>query len=308
MPGISFFIPAFNCAQTLGEAVTSIMDGNFSHGDELIIVNDCATDNTADAINLLKEKFQAIRVFTHRINKGGASARNTAVENADNELLFCLDADNVLAPGSIKPLKEYLIGTNAAAASFQHQHYFMGDKTKPEYIWSLPAGDIDIKLYLSGQNTPGQHGNYLFTKQSWLDARGYAEGTGALDTWTFGLRQAISGTKTVVLKDTFYHHRLNYGQSYWMTDAEANMWSVSLKAAHALFPFFDRIEENYLNYMLGPGRYTWFYELKKKNLILVPAESKKKLYEELQHKLIKIHYPKPTLATRAMRRIMRLFK
>lgn len=308
MQGISFFIPAYNCAQTLGDAVDSIMDTNFSDGDELLIVNDSATDNTATVISALKTKYPQIRAYSHRMNKGGAAARNTAVENAENSLLFCLDADNVLAPGSIKPLKNHLVSTNADAASFQYQHFFLNDKLKPEYIWALPAGEIDRQLYLSGQNTPGQHGNYLFTKQSWLNAKGYAEGTGALDTWTFGLRQAISGAKTVVLKDSFYYHRLNYDQSYWMTDAEANMWSVSPKAAHALFPFFDRINEDYLSYMLGAGRYTWFYQLKNKPLKLVAEGTKNNLYENLQKKLVKLQYPKPTLLIRAVRRLKRLLK
>ncbi|AMR31827.1 hypothetical protein A0256_10540 [Mucilaginibacter sp. PAMC 26640] len=308
MPGLSFFIPAYNCANTIGEAVDSIMESNFAQGDELIIVNDCSSDDTATALANLKAKYPGISTFSHSINKGGAAARNTAVENAKHDLLFCLDADNVLAPNSIKQLLNYLIINNADVASFQNQHFFLNNKLKPDYTWTLPAGEIALELYLSGQNTPGQHGNYLFTKQSWRNAHGYAEGTGALDTWTFGLRQAISGAKTVVLKDSFYYHRLNYGESYWMTDAEANMWSVSLKAAHALFPFYNRIEESYLNYMLGAGRYTWFYELKKRNLKLVGNGAKEQLYQSLQKKLLKIQYPKPTFLTRAMRRLKRIFK
>ena len=43
---ISFFIPAYNCAKTVTESVISILETNFQEGDELIVVNDCATDNT----------------------------------------------------------------------------------------------------------------------------------------------------------------------------------------------------------------------------------------------------------------------
>ena len=307
MSGISFFIPAYNCAKTIAEAVDSIMETNFANGDELIIVNDYSTDTTAEILKSLKEKYSVINIIDHKRNKGGAAARNTAVENAGHELLFCLDADNVLEASSIASLKKYLSGNSADVASFQYQHYFLNDKLKPEYIWSLPAGEFNTESYMKGENTPGQHGNYLFTKQSWINAKGYAEGTGALDTWTFGLRQAITGAKMVVLKDTFYYHRLDSENSYWMRDAEANLWSVSVKAAYALFPFFDRIDEKYLDYMLGSGRYTWFHNRDKKPIQLVAEGSKDRFYNALQLKSIKAIYPKPSIFKRAINKLKRIF-
>jgi glycosyltransferase involved in cell wall biosynthesis len=305
MDNISFFIPAYNCAGTVAESVESIMETNFSGGDELIIVNDCSTDNTADVLKSLKERYPQIKLIAHTRNKGGAAARNTAVENAKNELLFCLDSDNVLAPSSIAPLKNYLIDNKADAASFQNQHFFVADKDKPEYIWQLPEGEFSLQSYLKRENTPGQHGNYLFTKQSWINAKGYAEGTGALDTWTFGLRQAITGAKMVVLKNTFYYHRLDHANSYWMRDTEANLWSVSVKVSYALFPFHDVIDENFLNYMLGKGRYTWFHNLHKKPLKLVEKGVKQAFYDRLHKKIISKIYPKPTLLQKAVNRLKR---
>lgn len=41
---ISFFIPAYNCEKTLEESVQSIIEGNFSEGDELVLVNDGSTE------------------------------------------------------------------------------------------------------------------------------------------------------------------------------------------------------------------------------------------------------------------------
>ncbi|WP_235854047.1 glycosyltransferase family 2 protein [Mucilaginibacter terrenus] len=308
MSNISFFIPAFNCAATIAESVGSIMETNFAKGDELIIVNDCATDNTAEVLLALQEKYPAIQVYEHKRNKGGAAARNTAVENSANNLLFCLDADNILAPDSIAALKQYLAETGADVASFQYQHFFLNDINKPEYVWSLPEGVFDINGYLAGENTPGQHGNYLFTKESWIKAWGYAEGTGALDTWTFGARQAICGAKAVVLKDSFYYHRLDYENSYWMRDAEANLWSVSVKATYGLTPFFDRIDEDFLKYMLGKGRYTWFHTRSKKPLKLVDKDEKAAFYKKLHKKIVKRIYPKPTLLHRGINKIKRTLK
>jgi glycosyltransferase involved in cell wall biosynthesis len=282
------------------------METNFADGDELIIVNDFSNDNTSEVLRDLKEKYPVIILINHNRNKGGAAARNTAVDNAKNDLLFCLDADNVLTLLSIAALKNYLISNNADVASFQQQHFFLKDKSIPEYVWTLPEGEFDNCIYLNGGNTPGQHGNYLFTKQSWLKAKGYAEGSGALDTWTFGLRQVITGAKIVVLKDTFYYHRLDYQNSYWMRDTEAALWSASVKASYALFPFFDIIDESFLNYMLGKGKYSWFHNMNRKPLKLVKKGKKNDFYEKLHKKTIDFIYPKPSFLKRVFNKIKKI--
>ncbi len=308
MTGISFFIPAYNCALTIVEAVESILKTNFTIDDELIIVNDHSVDNTSEILAALKEKYQLINILSHNRNKGGAVARNTAVDHAKNKLLFCLDSDNVLAPDSIAPLREYLIECNADVASFQYQLFFSVDKFRPDYIWELPAGVFDNQNYFTGKNSPGQHGNYLFTKRSWEIAGGYAEGAGALDTITFGLRQAITGSKAVILKDTFYYHRLVHATSYWMRDAEANLWSVSPKVAHALFPFYDRIEEGFLTYMLGRGKYTWYYNLKNRPLPIVEKGTKDQFYLQIHQKISKRLYPRLSIIKHGIIKLMRIRK
>lgn len=304
---ISFFIPAYNCAGTIKEAVESIMATNFSAGDELMVVDDCSVDDTASVLEQLKVIYSHLIVIPHKRNKGGAAARNTAVENSKNELLFCLDSDNVLHAHSIARLKEYMLQSGADVASFQQQHFFISDKSKPEYTWTLPDGEFPQNGYLNGLNTPGQHGNYLFTKESWVKAHGYAEGTGALDTWSFGLRQAITGAKQVVLKDSFYYHRLS-DHSYWMRDNEKHLWSVSIKATYALFPFFDRIDEGFLNYMLGQGKYIWFYNLKKRPLKLVEPGVKNEFYNNLNLRTRDFVYPKPGLFKRAVNKLKRMIR
>lgn len=279
------------------------METNFNEGDELIITNDCSTDDTAMVLKTIQAKYPVITIIDHKRNKGGAAARNTAVENAKHELLFCLDSDNVLAPQTVIPLKEYLIIKQADIAAFEHQHFFNINKHAPLYIWSIPPGEVSLETYLKGDNTPGQHGNYLFTKKSWTKAKGYADGC-SLDTWTFGLRQAITGAKSVILKDTFYYHRLS-DDSYWMRENEAFIWANSIKSAIALFPFFDIIDEAFLNYMLGEGKYKWFYTLQSKPIKLVKSGTKQQFYDKLQAKIHDIAYPKPSLLTKIINKVKR---
>ena len=278
MQNISFFIPAYNCASTIEEAVNSIINGNFNTGDELIITNDCSTDDTAIILEQIKSKNPHIKVITHQYNKGGGAARNTAIENSKHNLLFCLDSDNVLAPNSVEKLKEYLIDNKADVVAFQHLQYFSKSTAKTDNTWTITEGIFSKQDLFSKPFSPGAGGNYLFTKQSWLKAGGYPEFAGALDTWGFGLRQLMSGAKMMVLKDSFYHHRL-IPDSYYLRDAWSRRKSVSLRALQLIIPYLDYIADKDVAYIFSKnGRYLWLENIEKRPLTITDEPKKNSVW------------------------------
>jgi glycosyltransferase involved in cell wall biosynthesis len=285
MNSISFFIPAYNCADTIVESVDSILETNFNEGDELIIVNDCSTDNTAEVLTALKAKYPAINVLTHKLNKGGAAARNTGIENAGNSLLFCLDADNVLEKNSIKPLVHFLISEKADIACFEHLKYFAEVITDINEIWSFKQGVFTINDLLAGGLGPGASGNYLFTKDSWLRAKGYTEDLGALDTWAFGFKQLIENCKMVVMPGGYYFHRRGH-DSYYLRDAWNKRKSVSLRLIKLIINYVDRIHPDDVNYIFSKrGRYSWFDNLTKRPIRLVDKHESGKIWNNHELKL-----------------------
>ena len=174
---ISFIIPAYNCAETVRETVESIYNGNFNAGDEVILINDCSTDTTAEVLSELQAHYPAIRILNHRVNKGTAAAsRNTGIEQSNNDLIFCLDADNVLVPNSVPKLKEHLLATKADAAAFGEMHVFNHATRAINYKWIF-GQRLRWQMLWRGLYWPGPSGNYLFTKQSWLKAGRYFEPT-----------------------------------------------------------------------------------------------------------------------------------
>ncbi|WP_228042674.1 MULTISPECIES: FkbM family methyltransferase [unclassified Tychonema] len=251
---ISFFIPAYNCEQTIEESVDSILNGNFEQGDELIIVNDCSADNTTGILECLKIKYPFINIFRHETNKGGGAARNTAVQNASHPLLFCLDSDNILVPGSIQKLKEFLVNSGADVAAFQEIHFFEGRKQNIINKW-IYQDQITLADFFSRHDVPGASGNYLFTKESWVRGGGYSESSGALDTHTFGFRQLATGSKMLTLPNTYYCHRQGI-ESYLVRFSRSNNWSLIL--ADSITPFAHLIAEADWQYMCGEGKDNWY--------------------------------------------------
>lgn len=257
---ISFYIPAYNCAGTIQEAVESIMQGNFSPEDELMIVNDNSTDQTETVLEQLKAKYPEIQIIKHSRNKGGGTARNTAIERSRHPLLFNLDSDDILAPGSVPKLKELMEQTGADVAYFREARFFTyDDKEDITHSWKFPE-QVSLADYLAGVAL-GACGNYLFTKESWLRAGGYPEFTGALDTWGFCFRQLATGSKMYGLADGFYYHRHGHS-SYWRRDARDREALMSLRAIQLLIPFFDLLNEEDIDYIMSrEGRYTWLGNL-----------------------------------------------
>lgn len=267
---ISFIVPAFNCEDTIAESVDSIYRGNLQSGDEVIIVNDASTDGTASAIKQLCRKHPDIRVFEHRYNKGSAAAsRNTGIEHSTHELIFCWEADNVLAPNSIPRLKECLLESNADAAAMQEFRYFRYHD-KPEdttHKWVFKTGQITLADALAGEYWPGPSGNYLFTKQSWIKAGRHPEDIGgAIDSWAFGIRQLATGTKLMILPDSFYYHRYGYDSTYPKEAAQRNLSLIALQAMIPILHLIEPVDADYI--MSRKGRYKWHEQLRERPIRL----------------------------------------
>ncbi len=256
---LSFFIPAYNCAKTISESVYSILNQNIEEDDELIIVDDGSTDDTIEVINALSREYKNIKIIQHIRNRGGAAARNTACTNSKMELLFCLDSDNILAPGSIKALKDFLVNNGADVAAFQEVWYFTEDTSVITHKWVFKDSPSSIADYLSIYNVPGASGNYLFTKDSWFRAGGYPEFAGALDTWGFGFRQLSVGQLVLTMSNSGYFHRQGY-DSYWIRDFKKG--KTSLIALQIILPYLHLLDDSDVEYIMSKnGRHKWFNDI-----------------------------------------------
>jgi glycosyltransferase involved in cell wall biosynthesis len=95
MSVLSIIIPAYNEARTIHlilekiEAVQLISDIK----KEIIIVNDCSSDNTADVIRSLMQKYPEIRFIEHEVNKGKGAAIHTGIKEATGDYIIIQDAD-----------------------------------------------------------------------------------------------------------------------------------------------------------------------------------------------------------------------
>lgn len=92
-PLVSVITPSFNCEKSISNTIESVINQSFIDW-EMIIVDDCSTDNSVDVINSYIEKDSRIKLIKRSWNAGPAIARNIAIENALGRYIAFLDSDD----------------------------------------------------------------------------------------------------------------------------------------------------------------------------------------------------------------------
>ncbi|MHC5163353.1 MAG: glycosyltransferase family 2 protein [Planctomycetota bacterium] len=90
---VSAVIPAYNCEKYIARAIESVLNQT-RPVDEIIVVEDGSTDNTAEVIRSFGEKVKMIR----QENAGECAARNTGIQAAMSDWIAFLDADDQWLP------------------------------------------------------------------------------------------------------------------------------------------------------------------------------------------------------------------
>ena len=96
----SIIIPCYNEGQVIQEVVTNLkafLDQHFEDSYEIIVVDDCSTDDT---LALLK-KLEGIRVLRHPINRGYGASIKTGIRQAWGVFVATFDGDGQHNPANI---------------------------------------------------------------------------------------------------------------------------------------------------------------------------------------------------------------
>ncbi len=94
MPKVTVIMPVYNAEKYVEEAINSVLNQTFK-GFELIIVNDCSTDNSKEVIEKTIANDNRVILIDLKENKGKAHALNRALEVAKGKFICFLDADDI---------------------------------------------------------------------------------------------------------------------------------------------------------------------------------------------------------------------
>lgn len=101
---ISVIVPVYNSARYLAQCLTSLAASTVPV-HECIVVDDGSTDDSAETA-----RSYGARVLATGGRSGPAHARNIGAENATGDILFFLDADVCVQPGTVAKVAEAFAG------------------------------------------------------------------------------------------------------------------------------------------------------------------------------------------------------
>lgn len=94
---VSIITPTYNCGSFISETIESAQKQTYQNW-EMIIADDCSTDDTEEIVRRLAEKDARIKYHKLEHNSGAAVARTVAMELADGAYMAFLDSDDVWYP------------------------------------------------------------------------------------------------------------------------------------------------------------------------------------------------------------------
>ena len=101
MPLVSVLMTAFNREQYIAEAIESVLSSSYINF-ELIIVDDCSTDNTLEIAKSYEAKENRIKVYVNEHNLGDYPNRNKAASYAKGKYIKYVDSDDYLYPNGLE--------------------------------------------------------------------------------------------------------------------------------------------------------------------------------------------------------------
>lgn len=109
---ISIITPCYNAAAVIAETIESVLAQTYQNW-EMLICDDCSTDNSVEIIKAYCEKDSRIKLFSTPKNTGTpAEPRNIAIDNANGELVAFLDADDVWLPEKLDQQIDFIKQSN----------------------------------------------------------------------------------------------------------------------------------------------------------------------------------------------------
>ena len=106
---VTIYIPTYNAEKTISFSIEALLKQTLVP-NQIIVINDCSTDDTLKNIILYKDK---IEIINNKTNKGLGYCRNLGIKLAKNKLVASIDSDVVPEKNWLENLYNSLVRNNS---------------------------------------------------------------------------------------------------------------------------------------------------------------------------------------------------
>lgn len=140
---VSIIMPSYNTGQFISKTIESVLAQTYSNW-ELIIVDDCSTDNTDEIVGQYLSD-DRIRYIKNEKNSGAAISRNRALQEAKGKWIAFLDSDDLWEPLKLEKQIAFM-KENGYAFSYTDYMIQLNGKWLP-YVYTGPNVVTRRKMY-----------------------------------------------------------------------------------------------------------------------------------------------------------------
>ena len=132
---VSIITPTWNSARFICETIQSVQSQTYQNW-EMIISDDCSTDNTREVIEPYLKEDSRIKYICNPKNSGAAITRNNALKVAQGKWIAFLDSDDLWLPEKLEKQVTFMVEKGYAFS--YHEYTEMTEEGK------------DMGVYVSG--------------------------------------------------------------------------------------------------------------------------------------------------------------
>jgi len=127
-PRVSIGIPTYNGAKRIVSTITSILNQGYPNL-EIIISDNCSSDNTEEVCATLCKKNQSLHYFRQKENIGIIGNYKFVLSQASGELYMWVADDDFLEPGILQKYVDFLTSHHGYSLVSGKIQYWSGDQT-----------------------------------------------------------------------------------------------------------------------------------------------------------------------------------
>jgi succinoglycan biosynthesis protein ExoO len=218
----SVIMPAFNVSGIVERAIRSAAAQTLPPL-EILVIDDCSTDDTGDVVRALAEEIPSVRLLSTPANAGPSAARNIGLREAKGDWIALLDSDDAWKPGRLERLSEVAIAT---AADFVADNLVLWDAVhdkqfKPAHF-QLEEAQKQVTLldmFRADDNFNFSKTTFAIMKPicrlNFLDDHNlkYKERLKNGEVFVFYAESLFNGAKLILIEEAYYIYSMPRGPS-----------------------------------------------------------------------------------------------
>ncbi|MBR3627656.1 MAG: glycosyltransferase [Elusimicrobia bacterium] len=206
---VSVIIPVHNVEKYLKQCIDSVLNQTFKD-IEVIVVNDCSTDNSLKIIKEYQKKDKRINLIDLKQNVGAGFARNEGVKHAKGEYITFVDSDDWVKENFIEVLYNSIKKYNTDFVSVNYIRVYddkfvdhkvksnlcdvviSDEKIKKQVLLNIPSVQVWSKIFKK---------SFLFSKEIFFRAN-------KLEDIIYVWEAIVKSKSFLFLQDQLYNYRL----------------------------------------------------------------------------------------------------